>query len=122
MDHNFGKDLFIPLTGKFYDLFDAGLKRSELRLYGNRWNEKNCQVGRRVCLSRGYGKKDRMYGYISAFYRQRSDTFGSTYKAQIAEVYGEGVHWIARIDIVLDKFMKVGHGKENKVQVQAGAR
>ena len=47
------KPLFIPLKAEYYDQFATGEKRDELRLYGPRWNECTCPVGRPVILSRG---------------------------------------------------------------------
>lgn len=82
------KPLFIPLTAKYYDQYEAGEKSEELRLYGPRWNEKTCQPGRRVILSRGYGKKHRMTGVIWQFKKQRATTFGSTYRAAVMDVFG----------------------------------
>lgn len=64
------KPLFIPLTGKFYDLFVGGSKDTEYRMYGPRWNERTCQVGRPVVLSRGYGKRYRTNGVIVGFQRR----------------------------------------------------
>lgn len=59
--------LFIPLMTRFYRAFEDGSKTVELRLYGKRWNEQTCPVGRPVVLSHGYGKKERMQGVISGF-------------------------------------------------------
>lgn len=66
--------LFIPLNGEFYDQFVAGTKRNmeEYRIEGPRWNAKTCPVGRRVVLSRGYGKKHRTTGVITG-YRSEKD-------------------------------------------------
>jgi hypothetical protein len=58
------KPLFIPLITKFYEAFERGDKTTELRMYGQRWNEKTCYVGREVILSKGYGKKHRLEGII----------------------------------------------------------
>ncbi len=82
------KPLFIPLSSKYYDQYKSGEKSEELRLYGPRWNEKTCPPGRRVILSRGYGKKHRMTGVIWQFKKQRATTFGSTYRAAVLDVYG----------------------------------
>lgn len=62
------KPLFIPLKSEFYDAFKAGTKDTEYRLYGQRWNEKTCPVGRAVTLSKGYGKQNRMHGTITKFW------------------------------------------------------
>ncbi len=80
--------LFLPLRGEFYDAFANGAKREELRRYGPRWNERTCLIGRRVLLSRGYGKAHRLVGRIWRFKRQRGTTFGSTYRASIERIYG----------------------------------
>lgn len=80
--------MFLPLKTEYYNAFKDGSKSEELRLYGKRYNEKTCQPGRYVLLSKGYGKQNRMLGIISSFKRQRADTFGSVYKASIMDVYG----------------------------------
>jgi hypothetical protein len=59
--------LFIPLNSEHYEAFKAGWKHTEYRLYGARWNERSCVVGRGVTLSKGYGKKDRLTGKVSFF-------------------------------------------------------
>ena len=61
------KPLFIPLKAEFYEDFENGLKDTEFRPYGPRWNERTCFVGREVVLSYGYGKRRRMRGVIAAF-------------------------------------------------------
>ena len=58
------KPLFIPLKGEFFDAFVRGEKRTEYRLRNKRWNLEVCAVGRRVVLSRGYGKGRRLTGTI----------------------------------------------------------
>lgn len=91
--------LFVPLKTEFYDDFDAGRKPSELRLYGERWNEKTCPPGRPVILSKGYGKKHRLRGVITAFRRCKSNTLDPLSQIQIAACYGPGIHDIAEIFI-----------------------
>jgi hypothetical protein len=58
------KPLFIPLKTKYFEAFENGTKTTELRVYGSRWNEKTCYVGREVVLSKGYGKKSRLEGLV----------------------------------------------------------
>lgn len=82
------KPLFVPLKTEYFEQFRDGTKRDELRLYGPRWNEQTCPVGRPVTLSKGYGKSARMTGTVQGFKRQRGDLFGSTYRAAILAVYG----------------------------------
>lgn len=93
--------LFIPLKAKWFDQFVSGEKRSELRRYGPRWNERVCRVGRPVVLSKGYGKESRIAGVIEAFYRRRGDTFGSTYQKAIVDTFGTVDLWIAELRIRL---------------------
>lgn len=80
------KPLFIPLKGKFYDAFERGEKTVEYRKLGPRWSAETCRVGRDVVLSRGYGKKNRLCGWITD-YIETTDT------SEIegwAECYGYG--------------------------------
>lgn len=63
------RPLFIPLCGKWYDAFAAGTKDTEYRAYGPRWNERTCPRGRKVTLSRGYGKAHRMVRVVALFQR-----------------------------------------------------
>jgi hypothetical protein len=103
------RPLFIPLSGKYYDQFISGEKRSELRRYGSRWNENVCQIGRRVVLSRGYGKQQRVTGVIREFYKRRGNTFGSTYQQAIRDCYGTLDLFIAEIRITLDEHSEAAH-------------
>ena len=82
------RPLFIPLKAEFFDAFANGTKRDELRIYGPRWNERVCAVGRPVILSRGYGKHARLDGRIWNFKKQHGTTFGSTYRASLERIYG----------------------------------
>jgi len=93
------RPLFIPLRSEFYEAFADGRKTEELRLYGPRWNERTCTVGRAVTLSKGYSKGNRLTGRIWKFKRQHGTTFGSTYKAAIATCYGTLDVWIACISV-----------------------
>lgn len=96
------KPLFIPLKTEFYEAFLLGEKRSELRLYGPRWNEATCVEGRRVILSKGYGKAHRIGGTIGQFIKRDARTFGSTYQRSILNIYGTLDKPIAEIRIILD--------------------
>jgi len=93
------RPLFLALKAKWFDAFASGEKRSELRLYGPRWNERTCFVGRDVVLSRGYGKASRLRGTIREFYRRKARTFGSTYQSVILETFGTLDKEIAEIRI-----------------------
>ncbi len=68
------RPLFIPLRGVFWDAFADGRKTVEYRLYGKRWNESTCYKGRRVVLSRGYGKRHRLTGRVVLFQTQHDAT------------------------------------------------
>lgn len=63
------KPLFIPLNTEYYDAFADGSKDTEYRKYGPQWNEKTAKVGRRVVLSKGYGKQARLEGTVVDFKR-----------------------------------------------------
>lgn len=82
---NTEKPLFIPLKAVFYASFAIGEKEWEFRPNGPRWNERTCRVGRRVVLSRGYGKQHRMTGVIVDFRVDRSPTETLAWK----HCYGE---------------------------------
>ena len=97
------KSLFVPLTGRYYDAFATGTKTEELRLYGPRWNENTCRLGRAITLSKGYGKKHRLRGRIWKFKKQHGTTFGSTYRAAILDRYKTLDVWIAVISVTLDR-------------------
>lgn len=100
------KPLFIPLKSIYYERFLDGSKTSELRLYGPRWNEKTCFAGRKVILSKGYGKKHRLEGVITEFLKRDARTFGQTYQQSVMNIYGTLDKPIAEIRI------KVLRGKD----------
>lgn len=64
------KPLFIPLKREYFEDFKWGVKHEEYRPYGPRWSPKNCRIGRKVVLSLGYGKSDRLTGVIIDFRRE----------------------------------------------------
>lgn len=61
------KPLFIPLCREWFERFERGEKTTEYRVYGPRWNERTCRIGRPVVLSMGYGKARRLHGKITRF-------------------------------------------------------
>lgn len=93
------KPLFIPLKREFYKKFKDGTKTEELRLYGKRWNENTCRIGRGVTLSLGYGRKNRMSGKIWRFKKQHASLFGQTYQQSILNIYDSLDVYIACISI-----------------------
>lgn len=82
------KPLFIPLKSEYYEAFERGEKHVEYRLYGARWNENTCRIGRTVTLSKGYGKRHRMTKEVIDFHKRDARTFGSTVQAAILDCYG----------------------------------
>lgn len=68
------KALFIPLKTAYFELFATGLKNTEYRVYGPRWNENTCYEGRSVVLSHGYGKHRRLRGRIVRFHKSLEPT------------------------------------------------
>jgi hypothetical protein len=92
------KPLFIPLRADFFDAFARGEKTCEYRRRGPRWNASTCFVGRRVVLSRGYGKHRRLTGTITGFCY---DTIPSKLPGWV-ERYGTGAGDAACITIALD--------------------
>ena len=77
--------LFIPITSRWFEEFYEGRKTTEFRPYGKRWNEKTCQVGREVTLSKGYGKYHRIRAIITGFEQSTEATKSMDWQA----VYGE---------------------------------
>jgi hypothetical protein len=93
------KALFIPLRRQWFEAFKSGRKFHEMRPYGPRWNEKTCFVGRRVVLSLGYGKHQRLTGTVIDFEKSQSAHQGVWSWEQI---YGRDVKFSAWIGIKLD--------------------
>jgi len=62
------KPLFIPLYREYFELFESGVKTTEYRVDGPRWNKKTCYPGRKVTISYGYGKIKRLTAEIDNTY------------------------------------------------------
>lgn len=92
------KPLFIPLKTEFYEAFASGVKDTEYRLYGPRWNERTCAIGRAVVLSHGYGIKRRLNGVIVGFMRSTEVTSSESWH----KCYGDKVGDAACIQIKVD--------------------
>jgi len=97
------KPLFIALKSEHYAKFEDGTKDNEIRLYGPRWNEKTCYAGRKVTLSKGYGKKYRLKGVITAFKRQKGYELEDCHQQAILKLYGTLEKDIARIYIKVER-------------------
>ncbi len=86
------KPLFIPLKSKYYEAFVDGTKDTEFRKYGPRWNERTCKLGRRVIISKGYGRQNRRTGTIVGFKKQQMESvewiecYGATGTAACIEI------------------------------------
>ena len=89
------RPLFVPLKTEFFAAFLDGSKTTEFRQYGPRWNENTCRPGRRVVLSRGYGKHHRLGGVVVGFEKKW------TASAAWLNCYG-APGWAACIEIELD--------------------
>ena len=69
--HPIVRPLFLPLKHEYFEAFERGEKTVEYRVYGTRWNERTCAVGRKVVLSHGYGTKRRLRGEVTHFEKSR---------------------------------------------------
>lgn len=91
------QSLFIPLKRPYFEAFEARSKEYEYRRYGARWNERTCAVGKRVCLSLGYGRHRRLVGRILGF-----SVCDSKDCPEWLECYGEAEAQVAAIHIHID--------------------
>lgn len=82
------KPLFVPLKTEYYELFESGRKKAELRKYGPRWNEKTCAIGKPVILSKGYGKKHRIAGKIIDFKKKPVCDIDPINRRAMQAIYG----------------------------------
>jgi hypothetical protein len=89
------KPLFVPLKSEYFDAFMAGIKTSEWRLYGPRWNERTCVPGREVILSKGYGKAHRLTGIVLGTTQHRIDDPQHPFN----RVYGERAKGAVALEI-----------------------
>lgn len=85
--------LFIPLKTEYFEAFKAGTKTTECRVYGPRWNERTCAIGRPVVLSKGYGKAHRINGTVIGFWQSTAATFSEDWQA----CYGDRGNRVAAI-------------------------
>ena len=92
--------LFIPLKSEFYAAFIAGTKITEYRRHGPGWNAKTCQVGRRVVLSKGYGKAHRVTGTIIAFTVSAEPTKTDAWRKCYGDASGEAACITIRLDVI----------------------
>lgn len=74
--------LFLALRSQYYQEFKMREKKIEYRRYGKGYNEETCPVGRRVLLSKGYSKAQRMTGVIVSF--------------EVSDLPKEGDEWLDR--------------------------
>ena len=95
------KPLFIPLKAEFFEAFERGEKDTEYRPRVARWSEAVCRIGRRVVLSRGYGKARRLTGTIVGFHYDNLPTVNIPRWREIYPQYASG-HGAVCIKIKLD--------------------
>jgi len=88
------KALFIPLKTEWYEAFESGVKRAELRIYGM-----PCRIGRAVTLSKGYGTKNRIHGHVSNFEKVHGSELQPDDHVALIKVFGTDDVWIARISV-----------------------
>lgn len=82
------KPLFVPLKTEYFELFKLGKKHEEIRVYGARWNERTCSIGRPVVLSKGYGKSERLRGTITSFTIHQGLKLKRAERATVLKLYG----------------------------------
>jgi hypothetical protein len=68
------ESLFIPLKTQYYEEFVNGTKTIEYRQHGSRWNAKTCRIGRKVVISKGYGRQCRRTGVVTDFFVRHMDS------------------------------------------------
>lgn len=91
------KPLFVPLKTEHYEAFERGIKKYEYRLYGPRWNEKTCRIGRAVTLSKGYGKANRLHTSVKGFEKVDPTALHLLERLDIIDCYGNLDNPIAKI-------------------------
>jgi hypothetical protein len=82
------KPLFVPLKAEFYEAFERGIKTTEYRLHGPRWNARTCYPGRVAVLSYGYGKQRRMRCTIKRFTAQTGHNIRKQDQDSVVALYG----------------------------------
>lgn len=61
------RPVFIFLRTEWFEKFESGEKKTEYRRIAGQFTRRKCVVGRRVTLSKGYGKKTRLTGGITSY-------------------------------------------------------
>jgi len=91
------KPLFVALKSEHYEAFESGIKTDEYRLYGKRWNERTCRIGRAVTLSKGYGKQNRLHTSVKGFEKVDPKNLIPFDRAAILDCFGTLDKPIAKI-------------------------
>ena len=89
------RGLFIPLNREYYEDFRMGLKKTEYRKYGPRWNERTAYPGRRVTLSLGYGRAHRLFGTIVWSFKEETMPWNKAFLG----IYGNVPAWCMELEI-----------------------
>lgn len=92
------RPLFIPLRSEYFEAFERGVKTTEFRPYGPRWNGDTCCPGRKVVLSCGYGKSRRLNGRVVSFTTSALPTTTTAWR----DCYGDRGGVAACIEIELE--------------------
>ncbi len=93
------KPLFIAVKTVYFEAIKTGKKTFEFRLYGPRWNEKSCQVGRKVTISKGYGKKHRLTAEIASFQKLHGSKIPVEHRKVLLEIFRTLDLYIACIEL-----------------------
>lgn len=72
MNQSGDKPLFVPLKREWFEAFERGDKRQEIRRYGSHYNERTCRIGRAAILRLGYSGRE-MRARIVGFAREMRD-------------------------------------------------
>src|SRR5688572_15733164 len=88
--------LFVPLKAEYFNDFASGMKTTEYRLYGPRWNERTCRPGREVVLSLGYGKRNRLRGRVASFLADPLVCLDAHTYRELSALF-PGIDWNTRI-------------------------
>ena len=94
--------LFVPLVRQHFDDFKSGAKKEEFRSFGPRWNRTTCRIGRKVVLSLGYGKGNRLTGRVTSLRIGSRVTTVINARPEWKAIYGEARREVIAIGITLD--------------------
>ncbi len=91
------KPLFVPLFREYFENFESGKQRVEIRPYGPKWNRGTCWPGRPITISYGYGKQRRIHGVVSKVIITEHMSLAyieDWHIDAVNEIYGSSKKWI----------------------------